>query len=241
MIGGTPIHNTFWQIPEKKHREVSKAIDLQNAVIFGKARKLTKWCVDKANRPHEIGSLLLISRESLKESPKSRKAISRALKRSPAVRICPRVYAFPQIKHSRYQKFKDKIVLPDDVIDLIEKEGARVHVFSNLIPSNPYAADFFVTQVRSRLVDESNEIISACKKLIGNLKCGDVKNLDGIRRQLSELKGRQKSIRNLADFFYYSMRLDARKDVLKAYKALSSCRCAYRNRLVEFDYVQREI
>jgi len=226
-LGCSSFNKFFWRVPVHQLRSVLTFRGLENVVILKRSRSLVKNAIDDKNGIVELGSLVIVGYRLNRPSTRTRKIIQRALQRAPYFRLCPSVYALPQLKKLRSMSQasdKREMTTPGRLIDILGKLDCRVLRLSRITVLDSSMGILLVERMKVTRRARCRKLIQACKRIENSIRLqGEILSTKAFRLKLSEIKFRYRAMRTVLGFFKREMNIDVSKELVKVSKAISSC------------------
>jgi hypothetical protein len=191
-------------------------------ILLKRQRALEKSIITQHD--FRLGSLILVaySFPSDKSSIRTRKHISRLLRRSPYLRINRNIYAWPQINFKKLVPQGSKIIRPRQFVDTIKELGGETIVISRIIVEEKIALELIET-IKDIRVNEFASIEFACKKLVQQLKESAI-SVSKAKHSFNELKIRFIQTKEISFFLKRIYKLDLMKEYRKALRSINTCK-----------------
>ncbi len=227
-LGCTMISKAFWSIPKSSLKQVLLTVEGLEYFLFKRSRDIKQWKIAEDPSETSVGSLVIIVYKGLQNSAKARKAVSRALRKSPCIKISNNVYAFPQVRDSKYLEFQGKVVSPTELSRLVRLMGGRALCFPKLVAKSYRTEAEVVKRLRQRLIEESSEVTLKAKRLSSKLSCEPQYDLEKMKTEMKEIEARARSLVYLIKFLHKTVKLDLRTEAVKCLKAVSAAKSRYK-------------
>lgn len=214
-LGCMPLRRSLWKVEEGQLSKVLKILAENRPILLKRTREIRKPQITKEEGIPEFGSLVLVAYRLPKDV--NRGKVRRLLLRTPGIRLCRSVYAFPQ-NQTRLDK-KRKLIDAHRFSNLIQEMGGNIRVVTRVVVANPKDAEYLLQETRERFRRRLLEIVKQCKNLYF------VVHKEGsdpywILKRLTELKKRYVALKNVANFYEKWPGINLSKDLLKPYRAI---------------------
>ncbi|WXG43439.1 MAG: hypothetical protein WED04_05280 [Promethearchaeati archaeon SRVP18_Atabeyarchaeia-1] len=239
-LGCNGFNRFFWRVPTTRLRAVLSKPELANAIVFRRSRKVIGHSISECTGTVRLGSFVIIAYRLNKPSRRIRKVIQRALQRAPYFKLCPSVYAFPQLKRTsmttsqstigRSSK-RQSITTPRELVDILNGFDARVLRLSRLVVLDQAMERELVERMVSTRKAQCRRLTESCKSIVlsAHLQRSEYLVTRALRLKLSEIKYRYRAARAVLSFLKRQMNIDMSDELFRASRAISSCRDALRS------------
>ncbi|MEM2936028.1 MAG: hypothetical protein QW231_02500 [Candidatus Bathyarchaeia archaeon] len=139
-LGCTPLRRSLWKAKEKHLSKVLKILTENRPILLKRTREIRKPKIMKEEGVPEFGSLVLVTYRLPKGV--NRGKVRRLLLRTPCIRLCRSVYAFPQ-NQIRLDKDK-KLIDAHRFSNFIQEMGGNVRVVTRMMITNPRDAEYLL-------------------------------------------------------------------------------------------------
>ncbi len=152
-----------------------------------------------------------------------RKHFSRAIERTPIIRIRPGLLLAPQIPSSRYRTFEQVLQRPSRFISKLIDLGSRVWYVPRIELFHPRASEIINNLVQGTIEQRVKRIIHTCAKLYRDLKESPElkKSLVHYQTRLNHIRRRIRYLRWQSRFFKQEFRIDLQTNVNRAISAFN--------------------
>ncbi len=214
-LGCTPLRRSLWKVKKEQLSKVLRILAENRPILLKRTREIRKPQIMKEGGIPELGSLVLVTYRLPKDV--NRGKVRRILLRTPCIRLCRSVYAFPQ---NQIHLDKDKkLIDAHRFSNFIQEMGGNVKVVPRVVVANPKDAEYLLQETRERFRKRLLEIVKQCKNLYPMI------NTEGsdpywIQKKLTELKKRYVALKNVANFYEKWLGINLSKDLLKPYRAI---------------------
>lgn len=174
-LGCNGFNRFFWRVPTTRLRAVLSKPELANAIVFRRSRKVIGHSISECTGTVRLGSFVIIAYRLNKPSRRIRKVIQRALQRAPYFKLCPSVYAFPQLKRTsmttsqstigRSSK-RQSITTPRELVDILNGFDARVLRLSRLVVLDQAMERELVERMVSTRKAQCRRLTESCKSIV---------------------------------------------------------------------------
>jgi hypothetical protein len=186
-----------------------------------------------------LGSFVVIAYRLNKPSRRIRKTVQRALQRAPYFKLCPSVYAFPQLRKTRSISRQTKngstgnrqrVVTPREFVEILTKFDARVLKLSRLVILDQLMEWDLIERMVSTRRTQCRKLAQACRSIISSarLQRSEYFSIRAHKLKLSEIKYRYRAVRAVLGFFKKEMNIDMSDELVRASRAIGSCHKALR-------------
>jgi hypothetical protein len=186
----------------------------------------------------ELCSFVVIAYKSRATSKKTRKVIQRALQRAPYFRLCPSVYAFPQLRKPkaleyrakvRHHNKKRRVTTPGEFFDLLNELDCSVLTLPRMVVMNSSMCRILVERMKMTRRVQCRKLIQTCKHISSTMRFhSEYAFSKAFRVKLSEVKYRYRAIRAVLSFFKKQMNIDMTSELARVSKAIGSCLQTFR-------------
>jgi hypothetical protein len=207
--------------------------ELRDVVVLKRSRNLVRPAVNCEGDIAELCSFVVIAYRSETPSKKTRKIIQRALQRAPYFKLCPSVYAFPQLRKPKALEYhakvkhhdkKQRITTPGEFFDLLNGLDCKVLALPRMVVMNSTMSRILVERMKTTRRVQCRKLIQTCKNLETSIRLqSEYISSKTLRLKLSEVKYRYRAIRGVLSFFKKQMNIDMSKELVGASKAIGSC------------------
>jgi hypothetical protein len=239
-LGCSSFNRFFWRVPVCRLKTVLSRHELENAIVLRRSRSVIGHIVDGRDGLLRLGSLIVIAYRLDKPSRKVRKAVQRALQKAPCFKLCPSVYAFPQLRRTRTIRpqttvgrrgNKPSVITHREFVDILSGLGARIFRLSKLVLLDQRMERDLVEHMVSTRRTQCRKMAQACKNLVSSthLQGGEYFSIRAQKLKLFEIKYRYRSTRAVLSFFRREMSIDLFDELVRASRAISLCHKALRS------------
>jgi len=214
-LGCTPLRRSLWKVEEEQLSKVLKILAENRPILLKRTREIRKPQIIREEDIHELGSLVMVTYSLPKDVDRGK--VRRLLLRTPCIRLCRSVYAFPQ-DQTRLDKDK-RLVDAHRFSNLIQEMGGNVRVVTRVVVANPRDAEYLLQETRERFRRRLLEIVKQCKNLY-TMVYAEGSDPYWIQKKLTELKKRYVALKNVAKFYEKWLGINLSKDLLKPYRAI---------------------
>ncbi len=224
-LGFERIQRSFWAIP---NASLPKAIEIlekytHNYLLFRKRREIYKPTIQENKDLFKLGSLVIIAYSFPKSSVRKRKMVSRLLRRAPYFKITRNVYAFPQLKYSKFMASESKLITPREFSTIITAIGGHTKILPKLVLVHDWMGSSLIAEMKKIRKYECLSIKQGCERLLSLLKEEKV-DVASFKKKFTEIKAKYELTKEVISFFRKVMKIDLLKDCNQAYRSLMKCK-----------------
>jgi ribosomal protein S15P/S13E len=237
-LGCRRFNNLFWQVPVPRLEDVVSYHELRDLVVLKRSRNLIRQSVNCDGDTVELCSFVVIAYKSRATSKKTRKIIQRALQRAPYFKLCPSVYAFPQLRKPKAVEYrtevqhhdkKRKVTTPGEFFDILNGLDCNVLALPRMVVMNSSMCRILIERMKTTRRVQCRKLIQTCKDISSHIRFhGEDASSKALRLKLSEVKYRYRAIRAVLSFFKKQMNIDMSKELVRVSKAIGSCLQTFR-------------
>lgn len=212
--------------------------ELKDLVILKRSRNLVHQSVNCDGDIVELFSFVVIAYKCKIASKKTRKIIQRALQRAPYFKLCPSVYAFPQLRKPEaleyYSRVKHhdrklRITTPGEFFDTLNGLDCSVLALPRMVVMNSSMCRTLVERMKTTRRVQCRKLIQTCKNIENYIRLqSEYASSKALRLKLSEVKYRYRAIRAVLTFFKKQMNIDMSKELVRVSRAIGSCLQTFR-------------
>jgi hypothetical protein len=212
--------------------------ELKDLVVLKRSRNLVRQAVNCDGDIVELCSFVVIAYKCRIPSKKARKVIQRALQRAPYFKLCPSVYAFPQLRRPRALEYyarvkhhdrKLKITTPGEFFDTLNGLDCSVLALPRMVVMNSSMCRTLVERMKTTRRVQCRKLIQSCKNIANYIHLqSEYVSSKALRLKLSEVKYRYRAIRAVLTFFRKQMNIDMSKELVRVSRAIGSCLQTFR-------------
>lgn len=213
-LGCKHVCGSFWEISERKVSEVLRIVGENKAILLKRTREIRRPQYDDKGNIVELGSLVVLA---YNPENNGNAKIKWLLARTPYIRLCRSVYAFPQ-NSGRYGR--GDIFGLSNLITAIREHDKDAKVFSRMVVVNSSEAmDFLVERVRLRIKRRAEKILDGYKSLMNAFLTGQIEKKQLIEKE-RRLYDEFKHLRRLAIFYEKWLKTDLVRETMRVYSAM---------------------
>jgi len=214
-LGCTPLRRSLWKVEEEQLCKALKILAENRPILLKRTREIRKPQIMEEGGIPELGSLVMVTYRLPKDV--NREKVRRLLLRTPCIRLCRSVYAFPQ-NQARLDRDK-KLVDAHRFSNFVKEMGGNVRVITRVVVANPKDAEYLLQETRERFRRRLLEIVKQCKNLY-QMVYTEGSDPYWVQKKLTELKKRYVALKNVAKFYEKWLGINLSKDLLKPYRAI---------------------
>ena len=233
-LGCSSFNKLFWRVPICRLRAVLSHPGLSKALVLRRSRKLVRHKITERDGSIQLGSFIVIAYKLGEPSRRIRKTVQRALQRAPCFRLCPSVYAFPQLRNGMGAKsqslighpnHKHGIITPRELTEILAKCNARVFRVSRLVLLDKTMEDDLVERMVSIRRAQCRKLVQACKCIASSIRLqrSEYFSVKAQKLKLSEIRFRYRAVRSVLLFFRKELGINMSDELSRASRAISSC------------------
>jgi len=214
-LGCIQLHKSLWEVQEEKIKKVSQVLQKHEPILLRRAREIRKPEWNRKGKVTDIGSLSIVAYNIPNGK---RKLVNRALWKTPCIRLCRAVYAFPQ-GHSTFDKNRTIDVL----LNLIQANEGGARVIPRIVIEDSSSIQQVVNEIEERITQEASDIVTLSERLSAKIK----ENGDSVTRsaeKLANLRQRYLALKKVACQYEKWLKLNFSKNMLKTYRAIKKTR-----------------
>ncbi len=191
-------------------------------ILLKKQRAIEKIQITQTN--FQLGSLVLVaySFPLNKRSVRTRKHVSRLLRRSPYLKITRNIYAWPQINFKRLPLQGRKIISPRKFVEAIQELGGETTIIPRIIVEENIALEL-IESMKDIRAKEFASIELACRKLMHQLKESAISILKA-KHSFNEIKIRFVQTKEISFFLKKVYKIDLMKEYRKTLRVINNCK-----------------
>jgi hypothetical protein len=217
-LGCRQIRGAFWVISKGSLSTAGKILQKYSPTLLRRTREVRKPRLMKEMEQKELGSLIIIAYEATEDMNKMK--VRNWLRRSPCLRLCPNVCAFPQ-KH-----FIDKtgrLVNAGNFWEYVREFDGNAVIIPRLIVVNSKAVDRLLNETENRVKKETAHIIDGYKSLVQKVKQNRIDRLHAVKIARG-LRRRFIIVKKVSAFYEEWLKLDLSAIMMKPYPAIRKTR-----------------
>jgi hypothetical protein len=232
-LGCNRFNKLFWRVPAQRLEDIISYRGLENVVVLKRSRNLVRQAFDCDGDIVELCSFVVIAYKSNTSSKKTRKIIQRALQRAPYFKLCPSVYAFPQLRKLKTLEYysrikhddkKQRITTPGEFFDILNGLDCRVLTLPRMAVMNSSMCRILVERMKTARRAQCRKLIQACKNIASSISLqSGYSSTKALKLKLSEIRYRYRAIRAVLMFFKKQMNINMSKELVRVSKAIGMC------------------
>jgi hypothetical protein len=230
--GCAKLLKNLWKLPLNTASRVKSHLNALNVPFTLLKKKREHIKIEKGQDNPHLGSLVLVaySIPPEKNTTRTRKHISRLLRRSPYLRINRNMYAWPQINFKRFFPLGSKIISPRDFVKAIEELGGETVIIPRIVVEDKVAREL-IEEIKDIRRKECTSIYSACMKFIEQLKKSEI-DVSKAKYSFNELKARFVQTKEIIFFLKKLYKIDLLKDYRKTLRGINSYKKTLHQKIV---------
>jgi hypothetical protein len=217
-LGCRQIRASFWAISKGSLSTAGKILQKYSPVLLRRTREIRKPSLTKEREQRELGSLIVIAYKI--DGGMKRVKVRSWLRRSPCLRLCPNVCAFPQ------RHFLDKtgrLVNAGSFWEYVREFDEDAVIIPRLIIVNGKAVDRLLNETENRVKKEVAHIIDGYKSLVQKVKQNRIDRLHA-GKIARALRRRFIIVKKISAFYEEWLKLDLSAMIMKPYPAIRKAR-----------------
>jgi hypothetical protein len=237
-LGCRRFNNLFWQVPVPRLEDILSYHELRDLVVMKRSRNLMRQAVNCDGDIVELCSFVVVAYKSKTTSKKTRKIIQRALQRAPYFKLCPSVYAFPQLRKPKALEYRSKVGHHDrkrrvttagEFFDILNELDCSVLTLPRMVVMNSSMCRILIERMKTTRRVQCRKLIQTCKDISSIIRFdSEYVSSKALRLKLSDIKYRYRAIRAVLSFFKKQMNIDMTKELVRVSKAIGSCLQTFR-------------
>jgi hypothetical protein len=220
-LGCIQLHKSLWEVQEEKTKKVLQILQKHEPILLRRTREIRKPEWNRNGVVTDIGSLSIIAYNIPNNK---RKVVNRALWKTPCIRLCRAVYAFPQ-RHTTIDKNKPA----DAILNLIQTNEGDAKVIPRIVIEDSASIQQVVNEIEERIKQEASDIILLSERLSIKIK-ENGNNMADSAEKLANLKQKYSMLKKVANEYEKWLKLNFSKNILKTYRTIKKT-----NDLIEQD------
>jgi hypothetical protein len=232
-LGCKRFNNLFWRVPVHRLEDVLSYGELKDLIVLKRSRNIMRQTINCDGDNVELSSFVVIAYKLKTPTKKSRKIIQRALQRAPYFKLCPSVYAFPQLRKPKPLEDKTKIQHPDkkrrmttpgEFFDLLNEFDCNILALPRMIVMNSSMYRILIERMKTTRRVQCRKLIQTCRSISAMIRFqNEYTSSKALKLRLSEVKYRYRAIRAVLSFLKKQMNIDMTKELVAVSKAIGSC------------------
>ncbi|MEM3591336.1 MAG: hypothetical protein QW702_04465 [Candidatus Bathyarchaeia archaeon] len=223
-LGCKHICGSFWEVNERKIDEVLKVVGENQPILLRRTRDIRKPSYDDEGNLIDFGSLIVLV---YNPDCNGNSKIKWLLAKTPYIRLCRSVYAFPQ-NSGRYEK-KGGMPGISDLLMLVKEHSGDTAIFSRIIIVNSSEVmNTLIERVRLRVLKKTEKILNGYRDLIDAFYTGQLEKKHFIEKE-KKLYNEFKHLRRLILFYEKWLKIDFARETMKIYSVMRKTRLLREN------------
>jgi len=214
-LGCVQLHKSLWEVQEGKIKKVLQTLQKHEPILLRRTREIRKPEWNRKGKITDIGSLSIVAYNIPNGK---RKLVNRALWKTPCIRLCRSVYAFPQ-GHSTSNKNKTV----DALLNLIQTSDGGARVIPRIVIEDSTSIQQVVNEIEERIKQEALNIIDLSERLSARIK-ENGGNMANLPEKVANLRQRYLALKKVASAYEKWLKLNFSGSMLKTYRATKKTR-----------------
>ncbi|MEM1606699.1 MAG: hypothetical protein QXW55_04470 [Candidatus Bathyarchaeia archaeon] len=223
-LGCRRIYGSFWEVNERKIDEILKVIGDNQPILLRRTRDIRKPLYDGEGNLVDFGSLIVLVYNPENDGNAKIKWL---LAKTPYVKLCRSVYAFPQ-NSDRYER-RGGVFEINNLLMLVKEHSKDAAIFSRVVIVNSgEVMSTLIERVKSRVARKTEKILNGYKDLIDTFYAGQAEKKYLVERE-KKLYSEFKHLRKLILFYEKWLKIDFTKEMMKIYSVMRKIRLLKEN------------
>jgi hypothetical protein len=214
-LGCIQLHKSLWEVQEEKIKKVLQVLQKYEPILLRRAREIRKPKWNRNGKITDIGSLSIVAYNIPNGK---RKLVNRALWKTPYIRLCRAVYAFPQ-GHSMFDKNKTI----DGLLKLIQANKGGARVIPRIVIEDSASIQQVVNEIEERIKEEASNIVALSEKITAKVK-ENGENTAKSSEKVANIRQKYLTLKKVASAYEKWLKLNFSRNMLKTYRAIKKTR-----------------